>query len=64
MHSKATTPRDVIINWHLTLYIAKAIILLHRIIWSWYTGRWGVGCYILYSEQDLGGAALVQAPPR
>jgi len=25
---------------------AKAIILPHRIIWSWYTGRWWVGCYI------------------
>ena len=25
-------------------------IVLHRIIWSLYTGRWWVGCYIWYSE--------------
>jgi len=24
----------------LTLYSAKAIIVPHRITWSWYTGRW------------------------
>ena len=24
------------------------------IIWSWYTGRWSVGCYIWYSEKDTG----------
>jgi len=28
----------------------------HRIIWSWYTGRWWMGCYIWYSE-GLGGTA-------
>ena len=28
----------------------------HRIIWSWYTGCWWVGCYIWYSE--------AAAPPR
>jgi len=26
----------------------------HRIIWSWYTGRWWVGCYIWYSEEGTG----------
>ena len=30
----------------LTLYSAVAIIVPHRIIWSWYTGRWWMGCYI------------------
>ena len=25
-----------------------------RIIWSWYTGRWCVGCYIWYSEERTG----------
>jgi len=34
----------------LTLYSAKAIIVPHRIIWSWYTGRWWVGCFIWYSH--------------
>jgi len=27
------------------------IILPHRITWSWYTGRWWVGCYIWYSKE-------------
>jgi len=27
----------------------------HRIIWSWYTGRWWVGCYIWYNEEGPGG---------
>ena len=26
----------------------------HRIIWSWYTGRWRVGCYVWYSEKGTG----------
>ena len=38
----------------LTLYSAKAIIVPHRIIWSWYTGRWWVGCYIWYSKEVTG----------
>jgi len=24
----------------------------HRIIWSWYTGRWWMGCYIWYSDEE------------
>jgi len=35
----------------LTLSSAKAITVPHGIIWSWYTGRWWVGCYIWYSEE-------------
>jgi len=38
----------------LTLHSAKVIIVLHWIIWSWYSGRWWVGCYILYSEEGTG----------
>jgi len=38
----------------LTLYSAEAIIMLHQMIWSWYTGRWRVGCYIWYSEKRTG----------
>ena len=38
----------------------RAILVPHRIIWSRYTGRWWVGCYIWYSEEELGRAA---APP-
>jgi len=47
----------------LTIYSAKAIrrreiqAQAYRIIWSWYTGRWWVGCYIWYSEEGLGGTA-------
>ena len=29
----------------------------HRIIRSWYSGRWWVDCYIWYSEEGLGRAA-------
>ena len=28
--------------------------MLHQLIWSWYTGRWWVGCYIWYSEEYSG----------
>ena len=37
------------------------MIVPHRIIRSWYTGRWWVGCYTWYSEEGPGRAA---APPR
>jgi len=30
-------------------------------IWSWYTGRWWVGCYIWYSEEGTGRG---RSPPR
>ena len=33
----------------------------HRIIWSWYTGCWWVGCYIWYSEEGTGRGC---SPPR
>jgi len=45
----------------LTLYSAKAVIVPHRITWSWYTGRWWVGCYIWYSEE---GTGRDRSPPR
>jgi len=38
----------------LTLWSAKAIIVPHQIIWSWYTGHWWMGCYIGYSEEGTG----------
>jgi len=34
------------------------ITLPHRIILSWYTGCWWVDCYIWYSEEGLGVAAV------
>jgi len=37
----------------LTLSNSEAIVP-HRIIWSGYTGRWWVGCYIWYSEEGTG----------
>jgi len=45
----------------LTLYSAEAIIVPHHMIWSWYTGRWWVGCYIWYSEKGTGWS---YSPPR
>jgi len=45
----------------LTLQSAEAIIVPHRIIWSSYSGRWWVGCYIWYSEEGPGRGP---SPPR
>jgi len=39
-----------------------AIIMPHRIIRSWYTGRWWMGCYIWYSEEGPGWAAAPPSP--
>jgi len=39
---------------HLTLYNSEAITVPRRIIGSWYTGRWWVGCYIWYSKEGTG----------
>jgi len=49
-------------NELLTLWTPKAIIVLHRIIRNWYTGRWWVGCYIWYSKK--GGCGTAESPPR
>jgi len=43
-------------------YGRLVIIVPYRIVWSWYTGRWWVGCYIWYSEEGLGGAAARWGP--
>jgi len=40
----------------------KAIIVPHRIIRNWYTGRWWVGCYIWYSEERPGRPAAPPSP--
>jgi len=34
----------------------------HRIIRSWYTGHWWVGCYIWYSEREPERAAAPPSP--
>ena len=50
----------------LTLYRAKAVILLHRICYiesSWYTACWWVGCYVWYTEGEWVGPQATQAPP-
>jgi len=36
----------------------------HRIIWSWYTGRWWVGCDIWYSDEGTGQGRSPSRPPR
>ena len=45
----------------LTLWSSEAIIMPYQIIWSWYTGRWRVGCYNWYSEEGTGQGP---SPPR
>ena len=37
-----------------SLEFSEASIVPHRTIWSWYSGRWWVGCYIWYSKQGTG----------
>ena len=46
----------------LTLWSPEAITVPHRIIWSWYTGRWWVGCYISYSEAGTGRGHSLPRP--
>jgi len=38
----------------LTLYSLRAVP--RQIMWSWYTGRWWVACYIWYSKEGTGRA--------
>jgi len=41
--------------------------MAQRIIRSWYTGRWWMGCYISYNEEGPGQAAScgpAQSPHR
>ena len=38
------------------------IVVVHRIMRSWYTGRWWVSCYIWYSEEGPGQAAAPPSP--
>jgi len=37
-------------------------IVPHRIMWSWYNGRWWVGCYIWYSEEGTGRGRSLPRP--
>ena len=34
----------------------------HRIIWSWYTGRWRLSCYMWYSKEGTGWAVAPLSP--
>ena len=55
--SRNCSDANLILVWLLTslsLESAEEMIVLHRMIWSWYTGRWWVGCYIWYSEEGTG----------
>ena len=46
----------------LTLYSAKVIIVPHRIMWSWYTGRRWVNCYIWYNDEGIGRGGRLPRP--
>ena len=48
--------------FNLLEHRGSTVIVPHRIVWSWYTGRWWVGCYIWYSEEGLGGAKARPGP--
>jgi len=47
---------------YLTLQSLEAIIVPQWIIWSWYTGRWWVGCYIWYSKEGTGWGRSLPRP--
>jgi len=52
-------------QWRLKTVIrheSTETIVPHSIIWSWYTGRWWMGCYIWYSREKMGGAAARPVP--
>jgi len=36
------------------LWVVRSLKLAPFKLWSWYTGRWWVGCYIWYSEEGTG----------
>jgi len=42
--------------------MGTGIIAPHQIIWTWYTGRWWVGCYIWYSEEGTGWGHSLPMP--
>jgi len=57
-----------VVNWRRTCFDSHTQTLLLRrtssnikFNWSWYTGRWWVGCYIWYSEE---GSVRSRSPPR
>jgi len=43
---------------------SEAVIVPYRIICSWYTGRWWVGCYISTARRDWARPQPAQALPR
>jgi len=53
--------RNTVVGGKCALPSALLVIVSHRIIWSWYTGRWWVGCYIWYSDEGTGRG---RSPPR
>jgi len=44
----------VFINCCLNPLECRGIILPRQTIWTWYTARWWVGCYIWYNEEGTG----------
>jgi len=64
-HVTSSSSLDVF-NRHFNTVIGmqEVITVPHQIIWSRYTGRWWVDCYILYSEDVWAGPQPAQAPYR
>jgi len=55
-----------VLSWHLfllTLHSPEAIILPHRMIWSWYAGRWWV-VHLVQRGAAWASCGPAQAPPR
>ena len=56
--NRAIFPPEI---WRFNPLMGTGNYSAHRIIWSWYTGRWWVGCYIWYSDE---GTRRGPSPPR
>jgi len=53
----------VLINSRTVSFNYSATSNNMKVIWSWYAGRWWVGCYICYSEEGTGQGAIPPRPP-
>ena len=49
-------------EWIIAVSLGCFVTVRHRIIWSWYTGRWWVGCYIWYNEEGTGRGHSLPRP--
>jgi len=58
-------PLYIAFSWaRCVTYLTAQQRTITQLYGDWYTGRWWVGCYIWYSEEEPGRAGAHQSPPR